>query len=821
MCDWRRWIWPGILTTLLLGAFAVWFRAAPVETELTNLAGSALTPTHPWAKVELDGRDLTLTGTAPSEEAQADAAKLALAAYDVRVVNNKSGLIDLADPYVFSALKAPEGVTLTGNVPDETTRVELVAKAQASMPGINVTDKLTLARGAPAGFAGLAGFALAQLPRFTTGEVGLNNTALAVNGVTDTPEIFAEAQAALAGNLPEGLTIAASNIVAPPAPAAPVVVAPAATTTVLAVSPEAGKSGEPVTMTATVTAPEGAPAGSVMFMDGSTAIGFEPLVDGKATLTRSLGDGDHQLSARYLGAETFAKSEGAAAFSVAAKAPEPAPAPAEPAAVSPYVWSATRDGANIVVEGYAPTAEAAAANVAEAAKLGTVEDKQQIAPGAPETYAAAAAYGIQSLATLTKGSASLTDAALAISGEAPNLSAKLDVDANVPAAAPEGVKVSAKVTAPVIANYKWQAVKSVGGTTLSGFVPTVQAKALSVRKAASVAEPVRDAQTLGAGAPGNYAAVVTAGLDALKPLTKGSATLDDKMLTVVGVAPDLGVELKVESALRKAGFRSDITSPAISPYVWKAEKTADAMTISGLAPSAEMKSFNVKKASNTNANVTDQQTLANGAPANYSGATVAGLSALGRLVSGTAEFADGKLTVVGAAATQDIKSEVENALSLAGHANTITAPEAAAPVVEPAPAPAVVEPAPAVQVVVPDLCSELVKRVIGPRYVNFETNSAVIAGNTSAELDEVLFVAQTCPAVRFGVDGHTDSRASDAYNQTLSEARAASVRSWMIERGITTDRFEAQGFGETKPLADNNTEEGRALNRRIEIRALN
>ncbi len=832
MCDWRRWIWPGIFATLFLGALAVWFRGEPVETELTTLANTALTATHPWAKVELDGRDLTLTGTAPSEEAQADAAKLALAAYDVRIVTNKTGLLDVADPYTFSAIKAPEGITLAGNVPDEVTRVELIAKTQASMPGIAVNDKLTLARGAPVGFAALAGFALEQLPRFTTGEVGLNNMALAVNGVTDTPEIFAEAQAALAGSLPEGLTIAASTIVPPVAPAAavePAAIVAAETKTVLTVSPTEGKSGESVTLTATVSAPEGAPTGSVMFMDGSTAIGFEPLAAGVATLTRSLNDGEHALSARYLGAEAFASSEGAAALVIAAKPAEPAPEPvaAEPAAISPYVWMARKEGDKIIVEGYAPTAEAAAANVAEAAKLGTVEDKQQIAPGAPANYAAASAYGIQSLATLKMGVANLTDAALAITGEAPNFGAKLAVDSNVPTAAPEGVTVSAKITAPAITNYKWQAVKSVGGVTLSGFVPSEQAKALSVRKAASVAEPVRDAQVLGAGAPGNYAAVVTTALDVLKPLTKGTATFDDKMLTVVGVAPDLGVELAVETAVRKAGFRYDITSPAISPYVWKAEKAGDAMTISGLAPSAEMKSFNVKKANNTIANVTDNQTLANGAPANYSGATVAGLSALGRLVNGSADYADGKLTVLGDAATQAIKAEVENALTLAGHTNTITAPAEAAPVVESAPevkAPEVKAPevkAPEVQVVIPDLCPELIKRVIGPRYVNFETDSAVIVGNTSAELDEVLFVAQTCPAVRFGIDGHTDSRARDAYNQTLSEARATSVVAWMVERGLTADRFTSQGYGETKPIADNNTDEGKALNRRIEIRALN
>ena len=244
------------------------------------------------------------------------------------------------------------------------------------------------------------------------------------------------------------------------------------------------------------------------------------------------------------------------------------------------------------------------------------------------------------------------------------------------------------------------------------------------------------------------------------------------------------------------------------------------MTISGLAPSLEMKSFNVKKAGNTIAKVTDNQTLANGASANYSGSIVAGLSALGRLSSGTAEYTDGKLTVVGAAATPAIKAEVENTLALAGHANTITAAAEVAPVVEPTPVEPAVK-APEVQVVVPDICPELIKRVIGPRYVNFATDSAMIAGKTSVELDEVLFVAQTCPAVRFGIDGHTDNRARDAYNETLSEARAASVVAWMVERGLSANRFTSQGFGETKPIAENNTAEGQALNRRIEIRALN
>ncbi|NJR14069.1 MAG: BON domain-containing protein [Phyllobacteriaceae bacterium] len=129
MCDWRRWIWPGIFATLVLGALAVFLRSGPVESELTGLAGSALATAHPWAQIELDGRDATLRGAAPSEEARLDAQRLANAAYDVRVVNNEAGLIALAEPYVFAAAKTADGVTLTGHVPDEVTRVEILATA--------------------------------------------------------------------------------------------------------------------------------------------------------------------------------------------------------------------------------------------------------------------------------------------------------------------------------------------------------------------------------------------------------------------------------------------------------------------------------------------------------------------------------------------------------------------------------------------------------------------------------------------------------------------------------------------------------------------
>jgi len=68
------------------------------------------------------------------------------------------------------------------------------------------------------------------------------------------------------------------------------------------------------------------------------------------------------------------------------------------------------------------------------------------------------------------------------------------------------------------------------------------------------------------------------------------------------------------------------------------------------------------------------------------------------------------------------------------------------------------------------------------------------------------------------LSGHTDSVGTEAYNQGLSERRVASVKAYIVKKGIDGGRVSGQGFGESKPIADNKTREGRAKNRRVEIK---
>ena len=89
-----------------------------------------------------------------------------------------------------------------------------------------------------------------------------------------------------------------------------------------------------------------------------------------------------------------------------------------------------------------------------------------------------------------------------------------------------------------------------------------------------------------------------------------------------------------------------------------------------------------------------------------------------------------------------------------------------------------------------------------------------------SELDRLVALMEQNPKLRISLEGHTDSEGSDRDNQLLSERRAASVRAYLVDAGISNDRLEARGYGQSRPLADNSSEEGRQQNRRTELRIL-
>lgn len=105
-----------------------------------------------------------------------------------------------------------------------------------------------------------------------------------------------------------------------------------------------------------------------------------------------------------------------------------------------------------------------------------------------------------------------------------------------------------------------------------------------------------------------------------------------------------------------------------------------------------------------------------------------------------------------------------------------------------------------------------------PNGVTFDVDSTAIKPTFRDTLDRVAQSLVQYPNSLIDVYGHTDSTGSDAYNQSLSERRAGAVASYLSSRGVAASRIRSQGFGETQPVASNNTEEGRSANRRVEIK---
>ena len=121
--------------------------------------------------------------------------------------------------------------------------------------------------------------------------------------------------------------------------------------------------------------------------------------------------------------------------------------------------------------------------------------------------------------------------------------------------------------------------------------------------------------------------------------------------------------------------------------------------------------------------------------------------------------------------------------------------------------------APAAVTAVQDKLNDIVRL----RNIEFRVGSADLTPEGAATLDQVVAALQKVSALTVSISGHTDASGDPAANLTLSQARAASVKTYLVSKGVVATRLTATGFGQTKPIADNATPDGRQRNRRIEF----
>ncbi|HHB80713.1 MAG TPA: OmpA family protein, partial [Aliiroseovarius sp.] len=353
---------------------------------------------------------------------------------------------------------------------------------------------------------------------------------------------------------------------------------------------------------------------------------------------------------------------------------------------------------------------------------------------------------------------------------------------------------------------------------------------------------------LAVGMPdGAWPDVARTGLTALQGLERGEMHLRDRALTVTGAAATPHAKTMAEAALADLpeGYTSDVQittlddgQPVAYTVTYSREGGAN---VSGKLPHGA-DAASIAAALGVDAVSGEARSAGIGAPdaANGLHATLSALAGqiddidtlsieqglTGKVVHATLRpGADGEGlraalgSILGDAAELQVVSPAAPAVEPAPE----PAPEAAtepAPAPEPAPAEVATEAAPAS---LPDIptCLARAKAVQAEAKINFLTASADLDPASTAVVDALAEVITGClanPDLRVEVGGHTDSDGSDTANYILSKERAQAVLDALVARGVPAGRIIAVGFGETEPIADNSTAEGKAANRRTAIR---
>jgi OOP family OmpA-OmpF porin len=346
--------------------------------------------------------------------------------------------------------------------------------------------------------------------------------------------------------------------------------------------------------------------------------------------------------------------------------------------------------------------------------------------------------------------------------------------------------------------------------TLSGSapLPAVKGRLVDAAKAALGNVEIADQMGLARGAPQRFENAAVLLLDQIARLKDGKITITDTKVQLSGMARDLGGREAIAAALKNLpenfSVANEIKAP---PYVFQAYKdpVAVTVTLSGYVPDNNIHAAIVQATSRKffSEKVVDNLKESIGAPSGFAAAVAPALGALSRLSTGTLVVSDREVKLSGDAFYDGAATQLR-----AGLGKDFPQPfqYKAEVTVKPASAP-----------VDPTVCQQLFSDLLGKGRIRFDSGRANIDPDSAGLLDRLIETALRCPTTTIEIAGHTDSAGDDAANQALSEKRSQAVVDYLVKAGLPAARFTAAGYGSTQPVADNESDEGKAQNRRIEF----
>ena len=359
--------------------------------------------------------------------------------------------------------------------------------------------------------------------------------------------------------------------------------------------------------------------------------------------------------------------------------------------------------------------------------------------------------------------------------------------------------------------FVWSAERDVVRVTLGGNapLPASKSKLLEAAHAALGTVEVADQMNLARGAPPRFDNAALLLIDQIGKLKEGKISISDNKISLSGMARELGGREAIAAGLKNLpeGFSIAANEIKAPPYIFQAYKdpVAVTLTLTGYVPDNNVHAALVAAASRKffNEKVVDNLKASVGAASGFASAVAPALGALSRLSTGTLVVTDREVKLSGDAFYDAAAVQIRGGLGKDFPQGWQFKPEIS---VKPAAAP-----------VDATVCQQLFSDLLGKGTIRFESGRSVIDADSAGLLDRLIETALRCPSANIEIAGHTDGDGEDAYNQALSEKRAQSVVDYLVKAGLPADRFAAVGYGSTQPIASNETDEGKAQNRRIEF----
>ena len=359
--------------------------------------------------------------------------------------------------------------------------------------------------------------------------------------------------------------------------------------------------------------------------------------------------------------------------------------------------------------------------------------------------------------------------------------------------------------------FVWSAERDVVRVTLGGSspLPASKSRLLDAARAGLGGVEVVDQMNLARGAPPRFDNAALLLLDQIGKLKDGKITISDSKVSLSGMARDLGGREAIAAALKNLpeGFSVAANEIKAPPYIFQAYKDPVAVTLTltgyvpdnnvhaALAAAAARKFFGEKVVDNLKASV--------GAPAGFANAVVAALGALSRLSTGTLVVSDREAKLSGDAFTTRRRLRSAAASARISPRTGSSRPR--------------FQSSRRRRRWTPPSASNCSRNLLGKGKIRFESGRATIDPDSAGLLDRLIEIAMRCPSANIEIAGHTDADGDNGFNQSLSEKRAQSVTDYLVKAGLPANRFMPIGYGSTQPVASNDTEEGKAQNRRIDF----